>query len=685
VTNKVVRYPFLFRCLHWAYAGLVCAQLFLIGLFHQMESSSYGALILNLHTTCGLLALLAAVTRLLSAPFLRAPPSVAGTPKWQALTANLVHWALLALLVAMPLLGWAIVSARGGEVRLFGLVHLPSIVQADPNMADQLLLDHAGVAIALCAFLLVHVAAVIFNKAVRKRPTLSRIIPPRKTEQFRNHAPLWMQVIIAAGVIPLLGASFGMVELSRNRAASVASQALYDHAVDGLRHSRSVQADLKELLGRAVTSAEHPFDAEAVGLVSDAQDELGELRRSEPGADVDASSAKLSNELAVWPRIHPSLEALRVSNAEIDDITTSLDSETFAARARIRTEAQEAHDLLLLTLAPAILLGVVLVLIIAFNMRALLARMQRLASDLARAAQPSFIRVLGNGEVARVMRDLIAAQQVLHDHRAEKEALYQASLRESDQLRIARSEAEAANRAKASFLAMMSHELRTPLNGVIGLAHVLSGTPLSDKQINYVNTIIRSGDGLLTILNDILDLSKIDAEMLEVVNEPVDIRSIAEQARDLWMEAARSKGVELEYYIHDDVPGWVSTDPTRLRQIILNLVSNALKFTSVGSVSLHVSVLDTPQTDLTLQFDICDTGPGIPEDVLPRLFQSFVQADATTTRNHGGTGLGLAISRKLAGLLGGSLSASSRPGEGSVFTLVLQVKAQLTLSLGLSW
>ena len=237
-------------------------------------------------------------------------------------------------------------------------------------------------------------------------------------------------------------------------------------------------------------------------------------------------------------------------------------------------------------------------------------------------------------------------------------------------LEDAQAEAQEASRAKSTFVAMMSHELRTPMNGVLGLAHALGETRLDAKQTEYVDMIIQSGDSLMTILNDILDLSKIEAGKLELEAGPFDIRALAGQIRLLWSETARVKGVDLALEIDPATPDWLLGDAARVRQILLNLVSNALKFTLEGGVVIRIA----PEAG-EIVLAVSDTGVGLTVEQQARLFAPFVQAERSTARRFGGTGLGLAICRHLADLMGGAVSLASAPGEGSTFTVRLPLPA----------
>lgn len=243
-----------------------------------------------------------------------------------------------------------------------------------------------------------------------------------------------------------------------------------------------------------------------------------------------------------------------------------------------------------------------------------------------------------------------------------------------EEMKRARDAAEAATAAKSAFLANMSHEIRTPMNGIIGMAHLLNGTPLGQDQKSFTETITQSAESLLAIIDDILDLSKVESGKMELEVAPMDLAMILDGVLDILTPRTSSKGISLTGIVTAGTPRLVSGDALRLRQILINLAGNAIKFTEEGSVVIRIDTLETESGDPLLCFSVEDTGIGISPDKIHHLFQPFHQADSSTTRRHGGTGLGLAISQRLANLMQGEITVYSSPNKGSRFQLRIPLK-----------
>jgi methyl-accepting chemotaxis protein/cytochrome b561 len=430
--REEIAYPASLQILHWLVTLLISVQLLLILAFRQMQSLEYGKLVLDIHVSCGLLALVVVAMRGAVAPFQKRPPAPADTPTWQVVSAHLVHMALLALVAAMPLLGWATLSARGVQPQFLGLIALPALTRPDPDLADRLLAWHGAAGAALVAFIGLHLAAVAFNAFARKRDVLARMLPAR-AGAFRNRIPLWVQVVVAAGVAPALGGTLGLMELNRNAHAMADSREVYEHSVQALEHGRAAQASVKELLGRSASGA-LAGSPRAAELALAAAEELEIVALAATEADARSAAGDLARAARSWAQEAPTPARLEGTDVVLDDIIGSLGARAFSARADINKQTQKAHDLLVLSLGPALVFGVLAAMVIALGVRGLLTRIQALASDIARDEPGAEHLVVGGGEVAQLMRQMLLTRDLLESRRRDNAALHAASVREAEAL-----------------------------------------------------------------------------------------------------------------------------------------------------------------------------------------------------------------------------------------------------------
>ena len=356
------------------------------------------------------------------------------------------------------------------------------------------------------------------------------------------------------------------------------------------------------------------------------------------------------------------------------------------------SDAQSGIERALMLMLAIVVLGALLAASIAWRMSKRFKTLMQAAMQMGIGEVPALQSTAGILEVRELARTLHDSANEIQSNRSAIESQKQALLDANEhleervalrtkQLEASREEALQAAKAKAAFLATMSHEIRTPLNGVVGMTTLMADTPLNAEQEDYLHTMRISSDQLLSVINDILDYSKIESGKMDLESEPLSLQSAIEEACDMGAARAREKGLELLVDVSEDVPAWVRGDITRLRQILLNFLGNAIKFTEKGQivVTAHLKedfdaertsdgvINGVAQSGALIEFRVKDSGIGIPKDRQGALFQSFTQVDASTTRKYGGTGLGLAICKRLAEMMGGSVGLESEAGHGSTF------------------
>jgi signal transduction histidine kinase/CheY-like chemotaxis protein len=479
-------------------------------------------------------------------------------------------------------------------------------------------------------------------------------------------------IIIAVSTALLVGSLIGMVrELDRygtqkyetlaataHVIAASATEAIAEHDRRQILTSLRAIARIPGLQYAGVRDAQGELLAEmgqAVTLRNKRALDLGEGRSANPFAILRSQSVRVQVPVRAGPDVVGSLELV---------------SDT-------RDLGMRLVDILLVGLVAMMLAGAV-GLAISIRMQRQITRPLQVLTETMASVRTShdydaYVPVVSEDEIAELAKSFNAMIGEIRKRDARlgrhREQLEQDVAARTREFVAAKENAEQANRAKSEFLATMSHEIRTPMNGMLVMAELLARSDLPDRQRRYAEVISRSGQSLLAIINDILDFAKVEAGKLELESLPVDLYDVADTVTALFAGRAREGGIDLAAVVDPDCPRFIMGDPTRLTQIISNLTSNALKFTSSGHVLIRMR-RESPQSQ-TIRVSVEDTGVGIPQDKLAQVFAAFSQADQSTTRRFGGTGLGLSICKRLVEAMNGEIGAESKPGQGSVFSFVI--------------